>query len=78
MSFDKLTYEDYFGLSLNAERVHGRLMHAMFRALNASRSSQLSAAFFEAVSSSREEAEDMAFSWNASMYDAQVAAEFFR
>lgn len=65
LSVTTLTYEQYFGLSLNISRVSGRHTFSVFQALCASRADKLPPSFFEPVSSSRKEAEDRSFDYNA-------------
>lgn len=62
-----MTYDQFFGLSLNLKRVQGRLTFAFFQALNAANARRLPVGFFESVSDSLAEAKDRAFDYNASL-----------
>ncbi len=59
---------------LNLPRVQGRLTHAFFQALCASKAGKLQGWFFEPVSSSPEEAQDKAFDYNAGLAFARALA----
>lgn len=59
---------------MNLGRAQGRQTFAFFQALCAAKAERLPAAFFEPMSSSKEEAEDKAFDFNAARATARAKA----
>lgn len=72
---DTMTYEQFWGLSMNVTRVSGRLTHAVLAALGAVNAENLSPSFFEPIATSRRQAEDMAFERNAAVTFARACSE---
>jgi hypothetical protein len=76
LDLNTLTYEQYFGLSLNVDRAYGRQAFSVFLGVAAaSPNAKVSAGFFEPVTYSREEAEDAAYEVNAQRTLARAMAE---
>ena len=70
----RLSYEQFFGLTLNLGRIQARQSYAIFQGLNAASADRLPAWFFEPVSASSDEARDKAFDHNAARAVARAMA----